>query len=179
MRNNINEEYALAFSILGIEENKAQKFYNELINLKVIFKENNELMKLLNNDYLDIKEKENIINDIFANDFDLLITNFLKLLVKNKLIREVVSIFELTIKRLSVTLNILEVIIETPFGLSQEQILNIENKVQNKTKSKIISKIIINKDLIGGIKIKFDSFVIDGSIKNKLENLYNIKKEEN
>jgi F-type H+-transporting ATPase subunit delta len=179
MRNNINEEYALAFSILGIEENKTQKFYNELINLKVIFKENNELMKLLNNDYLDIKEKENIINDIFANDFDLLITNFLKLLVKNKLIREVVSIFELTIKRLSVTLNILEVIIETPFVLSQEQILNIENKVQNKTKSKIISKVIINKDLIGGIKIKFDSFVIDGSIKNKLENLYNIKKEEN
>jgi F-type H+-transporting ATPase subunit delta len=179
MRNNINEEYALAFSILGIEENKTQKFYNELINLKVIFKENNELMKLLNNDYLDIKEKENIINDIFANDFDLLITNFLKLLVKNKLIREVVSIFELTIKRLSVTLNILEVIIETPFVLSQEQILNIENKVQNKTKSKVISKVIINKDLIGGIKIKFDSFVIDGSIKNKLEKLYNIKKEEN
>ena len=179
MKNNINEEYALAFSILGIEENKTQKFYDELMNLKIIFKKNGDLIKLLNNDYLNIKEKENIINDIFANDFDLLITNFLKLIVKNKLIKKVITIFELTIQRFLIALNILEVVIESPFELNQKQIENIENKIQNKTKSKIISKIVINKDLIGGIKIKFDSFVIDGSIKNKLEKLYNIKKEEN
>ncbi len=178
MKNNINEEFALALSNLAIEVNKVQKFYDESKSLIIIFEQNNELIRLLNNSYLKQKQKEDIINDIFIKDFDILIVNFLKLIVKNKLIREVVVILELEIRKLLITLNISEIIIETPFELTNEQIKNIEQKVQHKIKNKTISKVIINKDLIGGIKIKFDSYVIDGSIKNKLENLYNIKREE-
>ena len=67
--------------------------------------------------------------------------------------------------------NILDANIYTPFALSENQLAKLESILSKKTNKTIIIKEIIDKNIIGGIKINLNGLIIDGSIQGKIERL--------
>lgn len=72
----------------------------------------------------------------------------------------------------------LKLTIYTAFSLSNEEYQEIAQKVSSKYN--FITKeieVIVDEELIGGVKIVFDSVVLDGSLKGKLQMIKNNSKE--
>ena len=97
--------------------------------------------------------------------------NFLNNLFANKRIFYLKEIYELYDKISSASKNISVAEIETSYELTPKQKDSIKNFLNKKFQNKIIVQELINKNLLGGVKIKIDDEVIDFSIKNKLEQM--------
>ncbi|MDR0857354.1 MAG: ATP synthase F1 subunit delta [Mycoplasmataceae bacterium] len=59
----------------------------------------------------------------------------------------------------------------TPFPLTKQQLSNITNSLEKAFKQKIKPLSIIDKTLIGGIKIEGKDFILDESVKFKIEQI--------
>ena len=98
---------------------------------------------------------------------------------RGKYIKEILSEFiQVCFKRL----NIKTGTIYSTYPLSEEQIKKIKQKVSITMDSNVRLVNKINKELVGGIKIQVDDYIIDYSLKHRLEQLkkelYNHRKED-
>ena len=65
--------------------------------------------------------------------------------------------------------SILEVDVETVIPLSATQNKKLLKILEEKLNQQVKINYIINEDILGGLKISYNSFTIDDTIKNKLE----------
>ncbi|MGL5630171.1 MAG: ATP synthase F1 subunit delta [Mycoplasmoidaceae bacterium] len=168
--NNVIKHYSDALFELYLED-KNQNFFDNLKLLKSIIKHEHDLINLLSSLMLSKAERHDIINSIFKNKIDIIILNFLHILVENNNFHIIERIVKSTLAKIDKEEGICFATIESPFPLQKEQIEKIKLIISTRTKSKIELDFIINKSLIGGFKIIFGSEVIDGSIQYRLEQI--------
>ena len=96
---------------------------------------------------------------------------FLKIIQRAKRLGCVKEIYEnfLSLKRKKE--NTQKVVVQSAFELSLGQKNELESSLQNKLNKTIELSIDINPDLMGGFVVKIDDFVIDQSVKAKLNKL--------
>ena len=127
--------------------------YRNLENIKAILKSSNELCEALCNPVISAADKEAVIDAVFEKDTDILIRNFLKLLVKiNNISKiEIISAIELDD--------------------------NFREKIKNRLSEILKKEIIINyntdESLIAGLVYKMGDDVFDTSLKGKMEKFKN------
>lgn len=63
---------------------------------------------------------------------------------------------------------VVEAEVQSAFALSDAQVADLVQRLEKKTGRKVITRVHINKDLIGGIKIVLGDKVIDGSARAQL-----------
>lgn len=160
--------YALGLFSIAIEENKVLEYKNSIKMLKQIVIENNDLMHLFSSYFILQDEKEKVIDNIFK-DFDLYIVNFLKIIIKNKRVDQMINIFNEFNKMCNGHLKIKEGIIYSTESLSKEDIDKVEIKFKELLSNDVELENVIDEKLIGGYKVVIEDKVFDGSIKNKLE----------
>lgn len=158
-----------------------KRLLNDFILVKNIFESNLGLIGILSSYNLSKQDKIAVIDKIFSSDiyyFEKFVINFLKVLIVNKhidLLLKILDNFEMKINKEN---NVVFVIIKTAFEINKKQIADIINFLIKKLKSKIDYKIVIDKSLIGGFQILYDSNVIDFSIKGKIGHIKSTSKEK-
>ncbi len=70
-------------------------------------------------------------------------------------------------------MGIIQVDVSTAFKLDNDQIELLKDKLVQSTGKKVEMDIHLRPDLIGGLVVKIDDTVIDGSIKHKIRKLKN------
>lgn len=170
--------YALAYFHLGEEENKLDAYFNDLKSINKILLENNDLVNILDCYTIDEKEKNILIDKCFNYLNEDYSRDFLKLIVSKHLIKRFSNIFESFHQIYNDKMQIQSGIIYSTIKLSQEQIKELELAFLKKKKQKVELENIIDKNLIGGIKVVIKDQIFDGSIKNQLESLKNAIKKE-
>lgn len=166
----IYNRYALSLFSIAKEENQVEKYKNTIKMIKQVMLENKDLVHLLSSYFILQEEKEMVLDNIFPQ-VDEYILNFIKIIVKNKRMMEIIGIFNEFNKMCNDYLKIKEGTIYSTEELSSSEIERIEQKLSKviSTKVELINK--IDEKLIGGIKVVIEDQVFDGSIKNKLETL--------
>ncbi len=114
-------------------------------------------------------EKEQLVDKAFEGD--ILITNFLKPVVRGGKIRELKNMAESFRSILSETAGVATAKIESATPLPADQIEELSAALRKFTGKKITVETTENKDLIGGVKIHLGDEVIDFSLARKLGNL--------
>lgn len=130
-----------------------------------------ELKDVLGNVTLSTDIKSEIINDVFKNQVNPKIINFLKIITdKNKFndLAEIKAEFE---KLYNEEKNIKTVEITSAIQLTDVQKNRVIEKLQNKLHKEIAANWLIDENIIGGLIIKIDDDVINSSLKNKLEKI--------
>lgn len=143
----------------------AKQFY-ELLQNKI------EGISYLDSPVVQDKYKIAIIEEIskslrFSHPF----TNMLKLLAQNghfEAIKNVLDEFFILYNREH---NIAEVEVETLIPLSDKQDKQLKEKLTQIINKEVVIKYKINPEILGGLVIKSGTFLIDGSVKNKLESI--------
>ncbi len=166
----VARRFAKAFLDVALEENSAERCREELENLLEVFKNNPELYKVLHTPLHTVLERTGLMNKVSgAVEVSQSVAGFMKVLVQTrniKLLEEIVAaysrLFDVVAGRLRAT-------VESPWVLDADALGEIKRKLDSMTGKDVIVTGIKNEALIGGLVIKMENTIIDGSIKTQLE----------
>lgn len=165
----IAKAYANALMDLSIEcsldKNKVLK---ELQFVKSYY--DKELVSFLMYPKISKDEKKDLFTNCFKN-IDVLVLDFIKVLVDNDQIFELPSIISEFNSLINHELGLTVVNVTSLEELSSDDLMAIKKYFKNKLNMEIIIKQKIDKSLLGGYIIEYNGKVIDASLINKQQSL--------
>ena len=168
----IAERYSDALiSIAEQGELTYDKICAELMLIRETLDQSKDLSEILVNPIVSIENKKEIIDKVFTGEINVLILNFLKVLIDKNRFDAFEDIFEFFNKSIDKINNLKRVQVTSAIEMSEE----LKNKLKSKLEAKLHASVIIepdvNPEIIAGLVIKIEDNVIDMSLKHKLENL--------
>jgi len=169
--NEVSRIYAGALLELGRESKMLPLIEEELGTLSQLFIEDAEFRVYCKTPGISRDSKKNFIDKIFQGKFSDVIVNFLKVLVDNGRLSDLVSINETFLEFLDVENGRLRVLITGSSKLDDATIAGIKTALTAKFKKEIIIKEKVDQSILGGIIIKIGDMIIDGSLVKDLNNI--------
>lgn len=153
-------------------ENKLVTLYRE--DLKFLtrnLKKNPDFLMLLTSPFVDDKEKYKALDDTFGELLAPEILIFSKMLIKNKIIKQIDEVYEIFNTLAYRDQNVLEGVIYSPFPLDESQIKKMEDAFENKLGKKCVFEVSIDKSLIVGLKVLIDGTMYELNASSRLEDM--------
>lgn len=169
----ISTTYSTALFDVCVEENKVDEFMSEVGFINETLKSNPEFFEILRTPRININEKKNIIDNVFGDKVNKEIVNFIKILIDKRRIGYVIDIANEFERMACEYKGIVKAKAYSSISLSGEQIKKLEKKLSEQSGKTVEIENIVDKSLLGGVMIKFNDVVIDGSLKGKLKDLEN------
>ncbi len=166
----VSNRYSEALFDLAVEENKVSQFYEELLVIKTIFNSNEEFNEVLAHPEIMLSEKIDIVKSVFTSTSSLIL-NFLLVLVEKSRTKEIISIIDDFELYYNEYYNIENAIVYSVVPLTNSQISKLELQLSDKFSKQVKVKNIIDKSIIGGIRIVIKNTVIDTSLKSRIKEL--------
>ena len=165
-----SERYSRALFEVSQDSNDLDKVENDVKNFKLIYDKNSELRNFIKDPSQIITEQNKLVNSISDKlNFSKNVRKFLLLLIEKRRIFFVKKIFESFLKLCSRKRGEVKASIISSKELSQPELEKIRKDLSVTMGSTLKFEYILDKELIGGLKLQLGSFMIDTSIKNKLK----------
>lgn len=175
----IAKRYARALFDIAAEENRYEKYHQELSEFVSILEGNKELKDFLFNPIVDQDAKKTVVGTILGKmDLSPVSANFLKLLVDKRRIDILGDIEACYRKFMDDALSKVRVQVETAYPLSAEQAGRIEEGLAAMTGKQVEMAVALEPSLLGGIVVRIGDTCYDGSIKTQLKNISKLLGEE-
>ncbi len=133
---------------------------------------NEGFMPLLSSPVVSFEEKEKMLDSIFLGKFDEKLLNFLKILVKNKRVAGIGSIFNSFKGICYERLSIVEATVVTAYTLTTDQSEKIKNKLSQKLGKEVIITEKVNENLKCGISVLIGDKELDLSLRGRMEEVF-------
>jgi ATP synthase F1, delta subunit len=154
---------------------KTDTVYEEVLDLKNIFKENEDFKKLLNSPKIVKEEKIQSVQAVFADKISKELMGLLTVVIEKGRQAELESIFDEFILQVKEFKNIGTAYVTSAFELSPEKKESIEAKlIETSRYEKMEMHFKTDPSIMGGLVIRINDKVLDSSISKRL---YNIKRE--
>lgn len=168
----IADRYAEALVKIAKDGKLTFEKISENLNLiKDILTQSKDLNEVLINPLVSVEDKKEIIEKVFSNEVNILIINFLKVLVDKNRFDAFDEILNSYNKSLDDINNIARIKVTSAVEMSEDARKKLKVKLEEKTRKNVILDLSINSDIIAGLVIKIGDNVIDMSLKHKLEDL--------
>lgn len=170
MANSISKNYAEALFSICMERNLLSEMQMQMKQIKDLILENNEIVTFLNSYLVSFIEKEEFIDKAFK-EFDADILSMIKILVKNHRSKYLIDVIDNFNSLINKEKGVLEGLLYSIYPLEKQKIKEIENAISKKENVPCELKNLIDKNIIGGIKVVINGHIYDGSIQNKIESM--------
>lgn len=174
----VHKSYAVALFELANEAKQLELYQEETKAISNILKDNKDFLNLLTNQFINKDDKKQLLDNVFKNKVDVMVLNFLKLLVDKQRFNITLDVFKEFNSLANDYRGIKEGVLYTASLLDEAKVKAIEAKIAQKIGKKVELTMVKDETLIGGFKVVISDLVIDNSIKNKLESLKNDLVEE-
>ena len=169
LHSKIARRYSKALFDLSLERQSLDPVYQDLQSLLKIIQESVELQQFLFDPILPQSKQKEIIQNLFEGKIDPLVYQFLLFLVdKGRLnyLQEICRGFDaLYFDNKGMT----RATITTATAMDPEQLNRLAQKLEANTKRKIITKEIVDPNILGGFKVQIGDYVSDDSFATQLE----------
>lgn len=163
--------YANAFLEIALEKDILEKAREDMLLIKNTIEASGDLRLFLKNPIVKKDQKKTAVELIFKDKVQDLTLKLFELLSKKD--RE--SLFEDISKNFIELYNlhkrIIEVGVTSAKELESAQLEALKKNIERTTGKKVEFKAEVDEELIGGLKIRIDDTVVDGSVKFKLNQL--------
>ena len=168
----VTKTYADALFQLAEEENKVDELYSEVIELKSVLDENEDLGNIMKHPKVDKEEKLNTIENIFSGRISKELCGFLHQIVVNNRYEDIDGILTYFIDEVKEYKKIGVAYVTTPTVLTDALKERIEQKLLETTEYvEMEMHYDVDESLIGGMKIRIGDRVVDSSVSTKLTEL--------
>lgn len=148
------------------------KYKEELADFINIYKQDKELRTFLLNPTIKSNKKQQLLTNVFETSLEPNVLKFLLLLIEKQRLIYIESIYNQYVKLAHEIANIIDMKIISANPLTEQQVEAIKNKYILKYKaSSANAQIILDQELIGGVKVIIGDKVYDGSIKGQIDSL--------
>jgi F-type H+-transporting ATPase subunit delta len=165
------ERYAKALFDLAVEECQVDQFGQELTEIRTILADYPDLERLLYHPQVQGSDKKEMMSRIFAGQVSPMVLNFMLLIIDKGRIDLLKAMGEYYHQLAREAKGIIEVQVETAFELASEDRAKLAAKLKQMTGKEVEMKEMVNRTLIGGIRVRIGDKVIDGSIQRHLERM--------
>ncbi|MFO7815721.1 MAG: ATP synthase F1 subunit delta [Halanaerobiales bacterium] len=170
-KNEIARQYSKALYDLGEEKGNMGELFEELEEFWETLQENEVLKEALFHQRVLVEEKQTVFKEIFKDKLSEQIFKFIMLLIEKRRIYFLEIILESFRKLVHEHENIITVKVTTAIEMNSAIREKLKKRLDEYVDKKIEMKEDCDPDIIGGMVIKIGDYLIDGSIKSKLESL--------
>ena len=170
-KNEIARQYSKALYEIGEKKDNLFELYDELKKLHQTLNENEELSKALLHQRVLVEEKQKVFKRVFEGKLSDDIYKFMLLLIEKRRIYFLENIVQEFRRLVYKHENIITVEVTTAVEMQEETREKLKAKLKEHVDKKIEMEEYCDPDIIGGMIIKVGDYLIDGSIKSKLESL--------
>lgn len=168
---NIANRYATALIELA-EEKKIFEAVSEDVDLIYnTLKSSRELRVVLESPVIKRENKHSVLSSIFSNRISKDSMNFISFIVEKQREDLLYNIMQRFLKMRDERLGIVDAEVVSSIELIDEHKIKIEKKLQEYTGKKVRISFSLDKELIGGFKVRIEDTIIDASLKHQLANL--------
>lgn len=169
-RDILAKRYGDAFMAFVKEGCGLEKGASDLRGVRRIFLDNPELENFLMTPGIDHAEKFQVIGNVIRNGFSEEVIYFLQHLIEKGRFDKFSDIADYV--RITYSHGIeVDALLKVSYPLETETIRRIKNVIEKKLNKKLHLYIELDSDLLGGIYVKIENILIDGSIKKRLEDM--------
>lgn len=172
IKEKVSRKYARALMDIGIEDKKEELYGKELVSFNGLIKKNGVILNWLAGPVGDIDARRSSMEEILSKmGLSPMVTNFIRLLLdKDRLIYldEITTVYQSLLDDREGRV-IAEIVSASP--LSKTEIKKINRELSSVVGKDIVSEVILDPSLIGGVVARVGGLVFDGSIKTQLENV--------
>jgi len=137
---------------------------------EVIFS-NADFMNFFSHPIVSLKDKKDTLNETLSNKINERTLNFLNTLLDENRFNIFKTIYELFKKEIDSIKNKQRVYVTSVITLDDKEKEKLQNKLNEKLQKEVIISYEENKDILGGLLIKFEDKIIDLSLKTKFDDL--------
>lgn len=162
---NSSQNYAQALFETGHDFEKDLETVQQVLSCCADFK------NVISNPAVDLKTKYEILDEIFKENVNANVLQFIKILTEKNRLNEFEQIKSSYIEKVNEHNNIKKVEIISAIELNDETKTKIINKLSEKLNKTIVPTWETNKEIISGLVFKIGDDIIDTSLLNKVESI--------
>ena len=170
MKSSAAKRFAKALIEIGTEEKAFEAYGKELRSVLAVFKGNPDLEKVLLNPMYKLEERKSLIEKVSASlGLSPYVAKFMTILVDTRNIRFLDEVVEAYSRMEDGLSGRLRASIEAPMELPEALVDEIRSKLKGLTGKEVILTYKNNPALLGGLVLRIDNTILDGSLKTQLE----------
>lgn len=165
------KRYANAFLGLALEKDILEKTREDMLLIKNTIDGSSDLQLFLKNPIIKKDQKKKAVKTIFEGKIQDVTFEFYNLLARKdreNLLEEISTKF---IELYNQHQGIIKVGVTSAKKLDDSQLKELEKNIEESTGKKVEFETDVEEELIGGLKIRIEDTVVDGSVKFKLSQL--------
>lgn len=163
--------YATALLEIAKEQNKVEDILEDVRLIRNTLDGSKELVLFLKSPIIKYDDKLNALEEIFSKRVQDITNLFIKLLARKNRVYLLNQIAEAFIQKYNQYAGIIKIEVYTAYGLSDSQKEELHQALEKKTGKKVDMSVSKDASLMGGIAVRIDDTVIDGTVKHKLAEL--------
>jgi len=170
MKSSVAKRFAKAIIEIGMEEKAYEAYGKELRSVLAVFKGNPGLVKILLNPMYKLEERKGLINKVSASvGLSPYVTRLMAILVETRNISFLEEVVEAYSRLEDGLAGRLRASVEAPIELEGALVDEIRAKLGSLTGKEVILTYRHNPSLLGGLVLRIDNTILDGSLKTQLE----------
>ena len=156
---------------LAAEEQLTDTVMEQMNEIRQLFRDNPDYVKLLGEPSIPKKERTDMIEAAFGAQAERYLVNFLKLLCERNILMEYAGCCEEFTRRYNADHNIAEAVVTSAVTLSGEQMAALKAKLE-KISGKTVS-LIQKKDptVLAGLRVELEGKQLDGTVQGRLSGI--------
>ncbi len=167
----VNSGYAIALHDLACETKNEKEYHNDARSIVKALESNPEFIELISTTKISKEKRKTIIVDSFKGEVNDNFVNAMQLMVDNNQFNIALANFKTLNKMFNKHFNIIQGKVTTVSPLGEDEMKQIEIKMEKITGKDIELINIIDKEIIGGIRVELNDKVYDSTIKGQLEDM--------
>lgn len=170
----LDRRYALALYEVAEEKGKVQEYLQDLREICDLIDNNKDFYEVVKHPQISTRQKKRTFINIFKGNIDEELLSFLLILIEKDRIlflREKLKEMEkIDLERRDTYRGV----VKTTEPLSEDQYNKLLAKLEKKYNKHIILEQVIDPKILGGIYVRVNNEVMDGTVKLRLEELKNL-----
>lgn len=167
----LDRRYALALYQIAEKKGKVDQFLDELRNIVELIDKDENLQTLIHHPSISTSNKKKLFEDIFKGKIEDDVLSFMKILLEKGRVLEVGSMLSQMEEIYLEKHNTAIAVVKTVVPLLEEEKAELINNLQKKLNRTIILKEELDAEILGGVFVKIENEVIDGTVKYKIEEM--------
>ena len=167
----VSKRYAYALFEAGLELNKLDVFKEDLQVIAHVLNVEPQIQKILSHPKISKDEKKDLMSSIFGGKVSQEMLNFLYIIVDKRREGNLMEISDQFNELFNEHKNIVEVTAITAVPMDRKAQDRLAVVLGNKINKTIRLRNIVDKDIIGGVLLKVENKIIDGTVKGQLESM--------
>lgn len=156
---------------LAAEEQLTEVMMQQMQEIRKIFRENPEYLRLLSEPSIPFTERKRLIEDAFGIHVERYLVNFLKLLCEQGMLGEYAGCCEEFVRRYHLEHGIAEAVVTSAVALTEAQMSALKAKLEKVSGKKIVLKQKTDPAVMAGLCVELEGRRYDGTVQGRLDGI--------